>query len=96
MLEALLLALGLTTTTPIDTIKGTCIGLEPDHAPCVAQVHKYGNYFVTDGEVTYRFRQVWWGVYDMTVDGSPLRTAHCSPKGPHLICSNTFSFIADP
>ena len=94
MLELMLL-LGLAVDPEAETITGTCRGLQEKPVPCLLQEHPYGIKYVTDGEVVYQFRPVWWGVYDMSINGKPYKAASCSPKENDLICTNTFTFISD-
>lgn len=94
MLQVLLL-LGLTVEPGIKSVDGYCHKLYDRPVPCRLQLQSYGVYYVTDEKVVYQFRPVWWGVYDMRINGEPHKTAHCSPDEDYLICTNTFSFIPD-
>ena len=92
----ILLILGLTFDPNAVTVEGKCVGLEKRTVECKMQSHRYGRHYVTDGKVVYYFRQVWWGVYDMSIDGTPHKTAKCSFTEDNLVCTNTFTFISEP
>ena len=92
----IMLILGLAVDPGVETIKGTCHGLESNPVPCRLQKQPYGVHYVTDEKVVYKFRPVWWGVYNMSINGKFYRSAHCKPTDSNLVCTNTFTFISNP
>lgn len=90
-----MLLFGLATDSVVETAVGSCHSLASKPVPCKMQVLSSGRVLVTDYKVDYKFRQVWWGVYDMSINSTPYKAAHCTKKDLNLLCKNTFSFISD-
>ena len=91
----ILLMLGLAVGPAEETIKGTCHSPHSEVVPCRMQKHPYGTYFVTDEKVVYKFRRIWWGVYDVSIDNQPQRPSRCNVYRDDLICFNSITFISE-
>jgi len=96
MIEALLLALGLSYQPGVNNIPGTCHVLHSEPVPCLMQEQPFGIRYVTDGQSVYTFRPIFFGgYYDVSKNHEPWRGDTCTVRDSDIICHKTLVFISD-
>ena len=91
-----MLAMGWAVIPNLNSINGTCHGLQEEPVPCLMQEQPYGIRYVTDGESVYQYRPVWYdGTYAVSKGQEYLGSDKCSSKGEDHICLKTFTFISN-
>ena len=91
----LFLLLGLASAPDPIVINGTCYDLKNVASPCVLKTQVYGTRYIhLDGKL-YKFRPVFWNIYELSIDGVPSSSAYCSVRGDNQYCLNSVTFISN-